>query len=344
VLPRDVPLTPRAALADVIRGQARVVGSRTEAGRDAFGLPPGVVSPYELRAAAGLAYGDPAIEEARYEKRRTRLKDLATLARFAVTAPLARAAAPRADAAVRPRVSLLGVEMDALDTAEAATRIVRFAQAGVARRVFFVHPHALDVASRDAELRAILRSGDLVLPDGAGIRLAARLSGTALPANVNGTDLTPELLVELAVERIPVALVGGAPGVAARAAARWATRYGVTIAATQDGFADAATYDAWVASLPRPCVVLVGFGTPLQERFVERHLRDRAGIVAVTVGGLFDFASDDKPRAPMAMRELGLEWLFRLAVEPRRLASRYLVGGPRFLARVLAERLRGRGL
>lgn len=63
----------------------------------------------------------------------------------------------------------------------------------------------------------------------------------------------------------------------------------------------------------------------------------------MTVGGLFDFASDQKPRAPLALRELGLEWAFRLAVEPRRLAHRYLVGNPLFVARVLTQRMRRPG-
>jgi N-acetylglucosaminyldiphosphoundecaprenol N-acetyl-beta-D-mannosaminyltransferase len=338
VRPRDQGLLARASLGEVLRGEASLVGSRTTAGHTALGLRPGVVSPYELRESVGLRYGDPAVEEARWERDRTPLRDAALIGRFLLSGLLA----PRGGEAPR-RIRILGVLVDALDTGETIDRIVAFARAGESRSVFFVHPHALNLAAGDPSLREAMARADLVLPDGSGLRVAASLLGTPLPANLNGTDLVPELLVELAVSGIPVALLGGAPGVAHRAAEVFRRRYGVAIAGARSGFGDPASHEEWIAELSAkgPAVVLVGTGSPLQEKLVDERLRGRAGLVSVTVGGLFDFVTEDKPRAPLALREMGLEWSFRLAVEPGRLARRYLVGNPQFLWRVLRQRWTG---
>jgi N-acetylglucosaminyldiphosphoundecaprenol N-acetyl-beta-D-mannosaminyltransferase len=89
-------------------------------------------------------------------------------------------------------------------------------------------------------------------------------------------------------------------------------------------------------------LVLVGMGSPRQEQWSWKFLRDVGGATVLTVGGLFDFYSGRVPRAPLLLRELGLEWTFRLAQEPRRLAKRYLIGNPLFLALALEQRFRGR--
>jgi exopolysaccharide biosynthesis WecB/TagA/CpsF family protein len=333
--PRDLPLERRASLAAVAAGRARIVGSRTVAGTECLGLSPGMVSPYELRQAVGLRYGDPTFEEARWERQRSFLGDGALVARFLLSKAFAPQGKKRAE-----RVTVLGVSLDALDTGEAIDRIVAFAREGSSRSVYFLHPHALNLAHEDTSLRAVIARADLALPDGAGLRVAASLLGRSLPANLNGTDLVPELLVELAVAGIPVALFGGAPGVAERAGKAFSVRYGVEIKAVRDGFGDAEGNAAWLTQVSAggPVVLLVGIGSPLQERFVDANVRGRPNIVAVTVGGLFDFASNDKPRASGALRELGLEWVYRLALEPKRMARRYLVGNPLFVARVLRQR------
>jgi N-acetylglucosaminyldiphosphoundecaprenol N-acetyl-beta-D-mannosaminyltransferase len=329
-------------MADVLGGRARVVGSRTHVGRHDLGLPPGVVSPYEVREVAGLRYGDPPIEEARYERHRTLVKDAGVLARLAVTRLL-----PRPESNVGPprdaeRVRIVSANVDALDTAAAIGVVMGWLERRAHGLVFFVHPHALNLASNDTQLRDDIASADLILPDGIGMRVAASILGAHLPANVNGTDLLPELLLELAAHGTPIALIGGKPGVAERAAATWAKGTSVRIAGTWDGYKSDAEYEEIAKQIGAagPCVVLIAFGSPLQERFAVRHFKDRAGVVAITVGGLFDFAAGDKPRAPLAWRELGLEWVWRFVHEPKRLGKRYLVGNPEFVARALAQRLR----
>ena len=339
--PREVPLEPRAAVADLLRGRARVVGSRTAVGRHDLGLEPGLISPYEVRVALGLRYGDPPIEEARYERGRTRFGDAGTVLRWAVARLFA--SSERSDVLVRPFI--VATRVDPVDTLDALERIQDWLRHGKSGVVFFVHPHALNLASSDATLRRDLACADLVLPDGVGLRVAATLLRTPLPANVNGTDLVPELLLELAADHVPIALIGGAPGVTKKAAEAWRRVAPFELLGTWDGFQTPEVYEEVMAEIERraPCLVLVGFGTPLQERFVMRHLAGRRGVVAMTVGGLFDFASGDKPRAPLAWRELGIEWVWRLVHEPRRLGGRYLIGNPEFVIRALLQRVRGTG-
>lgn len=340
--PRDLPLEGRARWMDVLRGRARLVGARTHVGRHDLGLKPGVISPYEVREATGLKYGDPPIEEARYARDRTRRSDASLLLRFALLRLIPQPAGRVTASAERHRI--VSAEIDAHDTSHVVRKILGWLDAGRGARVLFVHPHALNLAARSRELREQVASADLVLPDGIGIRMAARILGIPLPANVNGTDLIPELLLELAAKEVPIALIGGKPGVAERAADGWRKKASVRVVGVWDGYRTEQEYADIAASIESqgPCVVLLGFGSPLQEGMAFRHFDARPGVVAITVGGLFDFAAGDQPRAPLAWRELGLEWAWRLSHEPKRLGRRYLVGNPEFLCRAVIQRVRGR--
>jgi N-acetylglucosaminyldiphosphoundecaprenol N-acetyl-beta-D-mannosaminyltransferase len=265
-----------------------------------------MVSPYEARAAMGLRYGDPPVEEARYERGRSAVGDAAMLLRWlaARVSHRAAAAAPaeRGDRDARPFI--VSSRVDAVDTHEAVATIVSWVRRREPGQVFFVHPHALNLAAHDETLRADIAGARLVLPDGIGIRIAAAILGVPLPANVNGTDLVPELLLELAADRIPIALIGGAPGVAQRAADTWHRKTRVPIAGVWDGFGTPAQYRDAARTLVgiAPCVVFIGMGSPKQERFTREYFSDTPGVVAVTVGGLFDFESGSKPRAPLNQR------------------------------------------
>jgi N-acetylglucosaminyldiphosphoundecaprenol N-acetyl-beta-D-mannosaminyltransferase len=341
VLPRDLPLEPRARLADVVAGRARLVGARTRIGRRDLGLPPGVISPYEARERIGLRYGDPPIEEARHERGRSRMGDAAVVARWALSHAWTVRARALGDRPGSEPLHVLGVRIDPLDTGEVVDRVRGWLRAGRRAVVCFVHAHALNLAARDPLLRADLAAAELVVPDGLGLRVAAALLGRGLRANVNGTDLVPELLLHLGADGVPVALVGAAPGIAQRAADAWRARAAFDLVGAWDGFRTDPEYEAIARTIGScaPALVLVGLGSPLQERFVRRFLAERRGLVALTVGGLFDFAAAAQPRAPLAWREMGAEWIWRLAHEPLRLGRRYLFGNPEFLIRVLAQRL-----
>jgi N-acetylglucosaminyldiphosphoundecaprenol N-acetyl-beta-D-mannosaminyltransferase len=135
--------------------------------------------------------------------------------------------------------------------------------------------------------------------------------------------------------------VGGAEGVAEQCAARLRHDHpGLSTPVVTHGYVSDEESDAIRARIAKVgrAVVLVGMGSPRQETWARRHLDGIPGITVVTVGGLFDFFSGRIPRAPAVWRELGVEWLYRLIQEPRRLARRYLLGNPLFLALALRQR------
>lgn len=324
-------LLPRASLRDVLLRKSPLVGARC----DEAGLR-GFLSPAEARILLGIDYADAVAIERAYQPSLGR--NLGTAFRTAVASLLA----PRGDVRRERRPFIVSSRVDAITRKQALQAIVT-PLATRAKMVFFAHPHALNLARFDPALAKHLERADLVLPDGIGIRLAAQLLGLSLPHNLNGTDMLPPICEEAARLGIPIALVGGKPGVAAACSERLCAQIpGLKIPFVADGYLDDRESALVVKQLRRMgrCIVLIGMGTPIQEKWAMEHLADLKGVTAVTVGGLFDFFAGRVERAPIAWRELGLEWLFRLIKEPRRMARRYLVGNPLFLMLALIQRWR----
>jgi len=236
-----------------------------------------------------------------------------------------------------------GVAVAPLRFEDAAGRIADAIRERRPLHVAFANAHCINVAARRADYRAAL-AGFLVLPDGIGVDIASRwLHGATFPDNLNGTDFVPRLL-ETAEGPWRVALLGGEPGVAEAAAARFAARFPQhRFHAVRDGFfAPGTETDGVLAALRewRADLLLVATGVPRQELFIAAHVGAREAPVALGVGALLDFTAGRVSRAPEAVRVLRAEWLWRLAQEPRRLFARYLLGNPQFLARVALERAR----
>jgi N-acetylglucosaminyldiphosphoundecaprenol N-acetyl-beta-D-mannosaminyltransferase len=332
-----VNLRPRASLIDVITGRAPLVGSRLDSSR-----PAAMFSPIEARVHLGLAYGDLLHEERDALETKGKLSLAFSVLRSIATMALDAGSANAQEGSRRCWVVSAEVDNVSIPQAIEMISIAPSDSAERARVVHFVHPHALNLAVGDATLAANLRAADAVLPDGSGIRLAGRLLGTPLKHNVNGTDLIGPLCERLVRERTPLVLVGAAPGVAAACASFLIEKHpDLDIPIVSHGFLDEEATErllARIAAVGR-CVVLVGMGSPIQERWCWRHADAIRSATLVTVGGLFDFYSGRIPRASWAWRELGLEWVFRLIQEPRRLAKRYLVGNPLFVLRTLQQRV-----
>jgi len=188
-----------------------------------------------------------------------------------------------------------------------------------------------------------LKAADCVLPDGAGISLAARLIGRKLSANLNGTDFSKPLCEEAARRGLSIYLLGAKPGIAEHAAKNMVAKVpGLKIAGTRNGFFEDNKSEDVVREVneSNADIVLVAMGVPLQDVWIYRHRRQLHAKLVMGVGALFDFEAGAVKRAPTAIRKLNLEWVWRLAIEPRRMAGRYLVGNPMFVARALANALR----
>ncbi|MBN2690511.1 MAG: WecB/TagA/CpsF family glycosyltransferase [Burkholderiaceae bacterium] len=238
---------------------------------------------------------------------------------------------------------LFGLPLQNTTLALAADMLLRAAAQGQRRNVYFVNAHCVNLAAANADYDETLRAADLLFADGIGMRIAARVAGDRVRDNVNGTDLFPLLCAGAAQAGLALAFIGGKPGVAQACARNMGIAHpGLKVAYVQDGYFPAAQTDAVLHALrqSQAQLVFVAMGVPRQEQFIRRHAEALGDTVRLGVGALFDFYSGTIPRAPRVLRRLGLEWLFRLLIEPRRLFVRYVLGNPQFLARVLWRRLR----
>lgn len=228
------------------------------------------------------------------------------------------------------------------DSDRLMTALLRPDQAQV---ISFLNAHAVNLAASDPRFAGNLLQSDYLLRDGSGVKMGCLMLGVAPGVNLNGTDLIPRLLDGYRDRRI--ALFGAEP--------YWLTRALETLKGSPPGFAAMTGCDGFraedeylkLALETRPELIVLGLGMPRQESLAIR-LRDvmrEAGAPCTIVNGgaIIDFMAGKFPRAPAAFRKTGLEWVFRLAMEPRRLAKRYVLGNPLFIYRVVMARLALRG-
>ena len=240
-------------------------------------------------------------------------------------------------------VNILGVHVHHLSMTDLIQTVVQRVKSGIKSTVLYANVHVLNTAYHDQELKRILNQADLAYCDGAGVRLGVRLLGHHLPSRMTGADWIEPLCAACAAKGITLYLLGSRPGVAARAAELLQSRHpALRIAGTQHGYlADPGVCAAAVAAVnaAHPHILLVGMGTPIQERWIAAHRDELDAPVAWGVGALFDFVAGIQPRGPRWMLDNGLEWLYRLCSDPRRLWQRYLVGNPLFILRVLRQKM-----
>lgn len=240
-------------------------------------------------------------------------------------------------------IQILGIPVACLTRTDALEEIARIYDEPDPSLIAYVNAHTLNLATKDLAYRKVLLGTDLVLNDGVGVSLATRMQGRRFPENLNGSDLNP-LIIERAAERgWPVFFLGGRAGVAEAAARILKTRYAsLQVAGTGDGYFQDAAAAAETIRSAGAGLLMVAMGNPLQELFLARHLPATGARLGIGVGAFFDFTTGVVPRAPAWMNKTGVEWVFRLAQEPRRMWKRYIVGNPAFMARVVGERLRQR--
>ncbi|MCP4806586.1 MAG: WecB/TagA/CpsF family glycosyltransferase [Proteobacteria bacterium] len=218
---------------------------------------------------------------------------------------------------------------------EVASRIA----ASTPTTVAYLNVHVMNTAARDEALSDFLRSADLCYADGAGVVLGARILGHELPERMTGADWIWDLAAE-AEGRWRIAWIGGEPGVSEEAARVLRERHPDLELLAEHGFHDdnpalCERVNAW-----KPDLVLVGMGTPVQERWTSIWRGHLDAPVVWCLGATADFVSGKVDRGPAWLHD-NQEWLARLLTEPGRLWRRYLLGNPLFLARVVRERITG---
>jgi N-acetylglucosaminyldiphosphoundecaprenol N-acetyl-beta-D-mannosaminyltransferase len=228
--------------------------------------------------------------------------------------------------------------IDALSFEDAVLAIDALAAAGRGGAVFTPNVDHVVAADRNPDLRDAYAAADLALADGQWVVWASRILGTPLPGKISGSDLALPLARRAAQQGRSIFLLGGAPGAGEQAAERLTRETGVRIAGLEAPRVDLDAPDAALVdriATTRPAFILVALGAPKQELWIRRNLDRLRPSVLVGVGATLDFLAGRVLRAPRWISAAGAEWLFRLALEPRRLARRYLVDDPRFAAIVL---------
>lgn len=250
-------------------------------------------------------------------------------------------------AASQPSFTVLGLSFANVRLGEAVTDLVSAALQRRRQRVVFVNAHVMNMAWRDDAYRSTVASADVRLADGSGLAIAARMAGRAFVDNVNGTDMLEPLCAEALRRGVSLYLLGGSAGAAAGSAATMARRgYGAAIAGTHHGFFNRGSADEArvieAINASGASIVLVGLGVPLQDVWIERNASRLQAPVLIGVGGLFDFFSGRVSRAPPLLRSIGMEWMWRLAMEPARMWRRYVIGNATFLAHAAREAIAAR--
>ncbi|RWP15440.1 WecB/TagA/CpsF family glycosyltransferase [Mesorhizobium sp.] len=236
--------------------------------------------------------------------------------------------------------SILGIPVLAIRRDDAVALLARLIAERRFTKVTFLNAHNANVAYTDPVVAEAL-DDFLILPDGVGVDLAAKLLyGASFPDNLNGTDFIPAFL-QASARPMTVGLLG-ATQVNAEAASKKLAALALQhrFVVIHDGYFSPAEEPAIVDRIARlrPDVLLVAMGVPRQELWIARHIDARHCTLPIAVGALLDFLSGTVPRAPLWMRRLRLEWLFRLWIEPGRLWRRYVVGNPLFLWRVIGQK------
>lgn len=326
--------------------EARIPGEldlRQEEARQVASVLPGVVCTWRLRKKTSVAYDGQIETDQAYVANRTVKKDAGILLRSMLTWFYGSASEPRN---APPVTEILGVPLDNITMEDAIERILKPAASEKVRQVSFVNVDCVNKAMKDEQYRQVLATSDLRFGDGIGLRVAGKILKSEIRQNVNGTDLFPRLCRQMEEQGLSLFLLGGRPGIPERVRGWIAEAYPtLRVAGLHHGYLKPEQEPRILDAITRSDadVLLVAFGAPLQEKWIRRN-RERLRVrAALGVGGLFDFYSGNTPRAPQWLRELGLEWVYRLCQEPGRMWKRYLVGNAAFLARVFVAKMRNAG-
>lgn len=208
-------------------------------------------------------------------------------------------------------------------------------------RLAFVNAHAANLCHKNPAFLADLLACETILRDGAGMKILYKMLGREPGLNLNGTDFIPEL-IDLYHDQ-PIALMGTAEPYLSRAADKIEAR-GATIVARIDGFQDDASYLS-LAKRTRPSLIILAMGMPKQERVASYLAANLEYPCFIVCGGaILDFIGGKVTRAPAIFRKTGMEWFFRLIIEPKRLFNRYVIGNAAFLTRAAYAVMQSRKL
>jgi N-acetylglucosaminyldiphosphoundecaprenol N-acetyl-beta-D-mannosaminyltransferase len=240
------------------------------------------------------------------------------------------------------RVLVAGVYVDNLSEDEALARIDELIASGGSHYMTVVNAAKVVAARSDTRLREHLDKAAIVTADGMSVVWASRLLGKPLKQRVTGIDMFERLVGHAARRGLSVYFLGARDASVRGVVRQFTSRFAdLRVAGYRNGYFDPSESEkiADAVRRSRADLLFVAMGSPAQENWIERHLEATGARFALGVGGSFDHLSGLQRRAPARMQRAGLEWLHRLAREPRRLWRRYLIGNTLFVWLVVKQML-----
>lgn len=239
------------------------------------------------------------------------------------------------------KLNFYNIYIDSLDYQDAKTLIERFLEEGKLKTIFFLNAHYFNLAQQDKVYLDVLNSSELLLNDGIGVKLGAMLKGVSFKSNMAGTDFIPFILNWFCSKKgKKVFFLGGKPGVVDKVVDK---NSDLNIGGYHHGYFCEEENNKIIGLInsSNSDFLVIGMGSPKQEKWIHDNKGKIQNVkVCICGGAILDFMSGSVPRAPKLIRKIGLEWLFRLSIEPKRLFARYVIGNFIFLQHVLKHRYR----
>jgi N-acetylglucosaminyldiphosphoundecaprenol N-acetyl-beta-D-mannosaminyltransferase len=333
-------------LLNIVKGDMSFVGplpksptdfsTQDPAFHDRYSVPPGLISLWWIRRRANIDYETELMTDKEYVANYGLKSDIGICLRAIPAVLYGDKVSATAD-----KVTLLGITFDNLDMSQAIDKILEWLHSETSKQVCFVNADCVNIAYRDETYLKVLESADLCLADGIGLKLAGKLLSQEITQNLCGTDMFPRLCQSISGTDVTLFLLGARPE-AVEGLHKWIIEQypEVQVCGCQHGYFKPEEEKEIVLRIKDSGVLLllVAFGVPKQDIWIRENLKQTGVRVAMGVGGLFDFYSGAIPRAPLWMREIGMEWLYRLIQEPGRMWKRYLVGNVVFMWRVFKSK------
>jgi exopolysaccharide biosynthesis WecB/TagA/CpsF family protein len=233
----------------------------------------------------------------------------------------------------------LGFEVQEWEVSDLHSRIGCHIDSGESAEFFNLNAHAVNLAFADSEFCEVLRSAKYLFCDGEGVRWAANLRGGSIPRRITYADWAPVFLTWVASQGYSIFFLGSEPAIIEQA-----VKQSLKIAPKLRlvGYHDGFSQDQEVIQKIQKSgaqILLVGMGMPHQEKWIRKTYEKLPSTVFLPGGAVFDYLSETVSRAPKMMRNYGFEWLYRFLLEPRRLFTRYVLGLPLYVFRVLLNRM-----
>jgi N-acetylglucosaminyldiphosphoundecaprenol N-acetyl-beta-D-mannosaminyltransferase len=244
----------------------------------------------------------------------------------------------------KEKLNIFSVSVDRITNQELLQKMsdMLCSDAQIQNKIFTPNTEMLLAAKKDCSLASLLNSAELLIPDGTGIKIASRILNSPIPERLSGIDLAEDLLSLAEHKGCSVYLLGGQKGVAEAAAKNLKCRLpSLNICGTHHGYFEKSGKENDLVleeiRAAAPQILFVCFGFPMQERWICDNLSSLPSVrIALGLGGSLDVWSGNKKRAPKALQALGLEWLWRSALEPRRF--KIFIEIPEFLYFSLKEK------